>query len=94
MASARLHSARQVFWAFRVIYEESKALNPKWIPDPDIPKILNTVKKRLRLNLPSAGSQIPIEKTLDVRLRAIAEFEPRWFRACFTELGKRLSSAR
>jgi hypothetical protein len=79
-----------VFWAFRIIYEESKALDPKSIPNADIPRILNTVEKRFRLNLPLAGSQVPIEKTLGVRLRAIAEFEPRWFRANFPELGKRL----
>jgi len=83
-------SARQISWSFRVIYEESKAIDPKSIPDPDIPKILNTLGKRLELTLPSAGRQEPIEKTLAMRLRAVAEYDPRLFWADFAELAKRL----
>jgi hypothetical protein len=83
-------SAGQIFSAFVVIYGESNAVNPKSIQDPDIPKILNTLEKRLRPNLSSARSQRPNDQRLDERLRAIADYNPRLFRAYFAELAKRL----
>ena len=66
-------SARQIAWAFRVIYHESV---PKEKRDAAVEHALDDLEASLALNLASAAKQVPIETTLQDRLRVIAEFDP------------------
>jgi len=86
-------SARQVAWAFRSIYNESHQINAKEIPDPQIPKILESLDKQFTISLPSAGKQDKILDTLMLRLKSIAEFDPLQFQAKFSELQSHLPAA-
>jgi hypothetical protein len=81
-------SARQIAWAFRIIYDESLPQGGK--PDPVIEQALSDLAAKLTLRLPSATEQVPIEKTLPNRLKVIAEFDPGSFQAHFEMISKRL----
>jgi hypothetical protein len=83
-------SARQIALAFRTIYAETKAVDPKTVPDKAIDGILGALDKDAHLSLPSAGNQELIEKTLPERLRAVFEFDPGAFQAAFAELARHL----
>jgi hypothetical protein len=85
-------SARQIAWAFRVIYHESVPDAAK--PDPLIEHVLEDLDAELALNLPSAKQQVPIEKTLESRLRVVAEFDPGFFQAHFDLIAQRLNLAK
>lgn len=85
-------SARQLTFAFKTIYRESKEIDPSWLPDPAIPAMLEAIDLQFLLPLPGAGSQEPIEKTLATRLRAVVEFNPIDFRARFADLSSHLPS--
>lgn len=76
-------TARQLYWAFRAIYNE---IEPKAGSDTPIAKILQRTDEELGFSLPSAGTQEPIEATLTKRLNAINNFDPAPFQARFAEL--------
>jgi hypothetical protein len=81
-------SARQIAWAFRIIYEDSLGQGAK--PDPVIDQVLAGLAAKLALRLPSATQQVKIEETLPNRLKFIADFDPGSFKAQFGMIAKRL----
>ncbi|MFI5456222.1 MAG: multiheme c-type cytochrome [Isosphaerales bacterium] len=81
-------SARQIAWAFRVIYRESTSKDKR---DALIEHVLADLEADLALNLPSAAEQVPIEKTLPDRLRKIADFDPESFQAHFEMIAERIA---
>jgi hypothetical protein len=83
-------SARQIALAFRTIYRETKAIDPKALPDPAIGEILDSLDRQAHLSLPTEGTQTPIEKTLRDRLKAVSQFDPVAFQARFAELARHL----
>jgi hypothetical protein len=76
-------TARQLFWAFRTIYNE---IEPKAGPDSLVVKLLRRTDEELGFSLPSAGTQEPIEATLARRLKAVTNYDPATFQARFAEL--------
>ena len=86
-----LRFARQIAWAFRVIYRESVPMEKR---DPVIEHVLADLETELALNLKSAGEQVPIEKTLQDRLRVVARFDPEYFQAHFAIIAERLTGTR
>ncbi len=76
-------TARQLFWAFRTIYNE---IEPKAGPDTPIAKVLRRTDEELGFSLPSAGTQEKIEATLAKRLKSVTDFDPATFQARFAEL--------
>jgi hypothetical protein len=84
-------SARQIAWAFRIMYYESI---PKVLTlDPVIEHALDDLDAELALTLPSAGEQVPIETTLPKRLKIAADFNAGYFRDRFEMIAKRLPEA-
>jgi hypothetical protein len=81
------YSARQIAWAFRVIYHE---ITPKATRDPVCERILAELEAGLQLNLATAARRASIEELLPVRLRASAAFDPRSFQAQFEKIAERL----
>ena len=80
-------SARQIAWAFRVIYHES---TPKENRDRAIDHALSDLEASLALDLPPSKQQVPIERTLQDRLRVVAGFDPAIFQAHFAMIAERL----
>jgi Cytochrome c554 and c-prime len=80
-------SARQIAWAFRIIYHES-------MPDRDplIDHILADLETELDLSLPPTNVQAPIVPSLADRLRRIADFDPAPFQAHFKMIAERLAA--
>lgn len=82
-------TARQLFWALRTIARELE-------PDPKarapIDAVLARMDNRLGFSLPSAGLQVPIEETLEIRLKAVARFDPAPFLELVGELTRALPS--
>jgi hypothetical protein len=76
-------AARQLYWAYRAIYEE---LEPKVDPKAPIPALLAAIDVEFAFGLPSAGQQELIENTLARRLKASASFDPDKFLARFLKL--------
>jgi len=76
-------SARQIAWAFRVIYHES---TPKDKRDPKIEADIAELESALALNLPPARQQALIEASLPDRLRSAADFDPASFQAHFRRI--------
>jgi hypothetical protein len=89
-------SARQIALAFRTIYQESRAIDPRAIPDPDgaIAGILKSLDKASGFSLPSQATQTQIEKTLKERLSAVSNFDPANFKYQFEELARLLPPGR
>ncbi|MDR3638138.1 MAG: multiheme c-type cytochrome [Isosphaeraceae bacterium] len=83
-------AAREVAWAFRTIFEEAQAFDPKAVPDPKVPEILKQLDAALGLTLRPDGPRGPLENTLAGRLKVIADYDPRAFHALFAELAQRL----
>jgi len=81
-------SARQIAWAFRVMYRESLSKEKR---DLVIEHVLADLEADLALNLPSAAEQVPIERTLQDRLSVIAGFDPESFQAHFAIIAERLA---
>jgi len=82
-------SARQIVWAFRAIFRESVPVTAK--PDEVIEHVLDDLDAELALNLSSAKQQVTIEKTVQDRLRVVAEFDPGLFQAHFEMIAERLA---
>lgn len=80
-------SARQIAWAFRVIYHES---TPKENRDRAVDDALSDLEASLALDLPPTKQQVPIERTLQDRLRVVAGFDPAIFQARFAMIAERL----
>jgi hypothetical protein len=81
-------SARQIAWAFRIIYHESV---PEQERDSTIEHALVDLGTNLALNLPPEHKQVPIETALQARLRSVADFEPESFKALFATIAGRLA---
>jgi hypothetical protein len=81
------NSARQIAWAFRVIYWES---TPEDKRDPKIETELAGLESDLALNLPPARKQALIEDSLPDRLRSAAVFDPASFQARFRRMNAHL----
>ena len=81
-------SARQLAWAFRIIYDES---TPKTRRDPKIEAELAELEFELALNLPPMRSQSLIEASLPDRLRSAAKFDPESFQAHFRRITAQLT---
>ncbi len=88
MAIPDYESARQIGWAFRVIYDE---IVPKQQRDPVIESALADIASELALDLPPAKQQSPIESAIPVRLKSSADFDPGRFRAHFRKIGEHLA---
>jgi hypothetical protein len=76
-------AARQVFWSYRVIYDE---IEPKARPADPVVALLDRLDRRFGLSLPSPNVQEPIEKSLAQRLQSVAEFDPFAFQEACAEL--------
>jgi hypothetical protein len=84
-------SARQIAWAFRIMYHESL---PKVLAlDPVIEHALDDLDADLALALPSAKEQVPIGNTLPRRLKIVAEFDAGYFHSHFDMIAKQLPEA-
>jgi hypothetical protein len=81
-------SARQIAWAFRIIYHESV---PQKQRDSTIEHALADLGAKLALNLPPENKQVPIETALQARLRSVADFEPESFKSLFATIAGRLA---
>jgi hypothetical protein len=77
-------SARQMAWAFEVIYSE---LDPKPAHDTEIQAKLKALDDELKLSLPS-GQQHQILAELPPALRKISEYDPARFQQTFRELAR------
>jgi hypothetical protein len=82
-------SARQITWAFRIIYAESLPEGVR--PDTAIEHALAELGSELALDLPPAKRQAPIETALQARLRSSADFDPARFKAHFTTIAGQLA---
>jgi hypothetical protein len=76
-------TARQLYWAYRAIYEE---LEPNVDPQAPVPALVSGIDAEFSFGLPSAGLQEPIEKTIASRLKAGADYDPDKFMARFLKL--------
>jgi hypothetical protein len=83
-------SARQIAWSFRIIYQESKAVDPQALPDPALASLVDSLFEKAHLDLPGAGKQVRIVDSLVTRLSAVFDFDPDAFQAHFAEIAKRL----
>ncbi|HEV3082705.1 MAG TPA: multiheme c-type cytochrome, partial [Gemmataceae bacterium] len=75
-------SARQLAWAFRIVYKD---LNPKPASDATIQEKLKALEQELSLKLPS-GQQRQILRELPSILATIANYNPESFKKLFGEL--------
>jgi len=80
-------SARQIAWAFRVIYHE---ITPKEKRDAVIEQALADLEGRLFLDLAREKKPAEIETALPDRLKAAAEFDPGYFRSRFEMIAGKL----
>ncbi len=83
-------SARQIAWAFQIIYHE---ITPERERDPAIEKAIAGLTAELALDLPPAQTQTPIETTLASRLKKAGDFDPRSFQTAFATIAARLTSS-
>ncbi len=81
-------SARQIAWAFRVIYRET---TPKDKRDPKIEADMAGLESDLALDLPPARTQALIETSIPDRLRSAADFDPASFQARFRRIMAQLT---
>src|SRR5207248_11641299 len=79
-------TARQLAWAFRVIYSE---WSPKPMGDAKITEKLNGLDEQLKLHLPSGRDQQILDQ-LSLALTKISDYDPVQFRQTFEELTKLL----
>lgn len=79
-------TARQLAWAFRIIYSE---LEPKPKNDTQFQEKLRALNDELKLSLPS-GQQHRILSELPLALQKISEYDPAPFQQTFQELAKML----
>jgi hypothetical protein len=80
-------SARQIAWAFRIIYQE---LNPKAPADAKVPEALKALDQELHLELPS-GQKYNIIEELDKTLSKIAAYDPDRFAEKLKQLATALT---
>jgi hypothetical protein len=85
--AADFDSARQIAWAFRVIYEESFDEGDR---DASLVAALDRLTAMLALDLPPAKEQLPIERGLAERLEVAARYDPDAFAATMAEIAGRL----
>ncbi len=76
-------TARQLYWAYRAIYEE---LEPKPDPQAPVPALLSGIDAEFSFGLPSAVLREPIDKSIASRLKAGADYDPNKFMARFLKL--------
>jgi hypothetical protein len=81
-------SARQIAWAFRVIYRE---IVPESHRDATIESTLASLNVDLSLDLPPPKQQAPIASALRDRLRLAADFDPRAFQERFRTIAAELA---
>jgi hypothetical protein len=82
--TADYDSARQIAWAFVVIYEE---VGDK--QDAEMKRILDTLRNQLKLDLP-AGRARSLEGELQGGLKVLNDYDPEAFRNALKELSSRL----
>jgi hypothetical protein len=83
-------SARQIAWAFKIIYDETTEIDPQSLNDPALKGAVDTLLETSRLPLPTSKSRTFIVKSLPARLSAVFDFDPEAFEARFAELARRL----
>jgi hypothetical protein len=83
-------AARQVAWAFVVLYDEAQAFDPKTVPDPKVAEILKALDTQLGLRLRERDQTGPLENTLEGRLKTIADYDPAAFHAALAKLERHL----
>ncbi len=81
---------RQLAWAFRVIYTESRQIAPQEIPAPTVPQILESLENPLGLTLRPDKSRQSLEDSLFTRLQRIANYDPESIHEMFSKLDKAL----
>jgi hypothetical protein len=81
-------SARQVFWAFRIIYNDVK---PNSQQDPEYKKLIEPFNKLLRPDLRAKPFALdPLINNLASSLKVMSEYEPDDFKKAFLALQKSL----
>jgi hypothetical protein len=83
-------SARQIAWAFRTIYEETRAVDPAALPTAAIDPLVDALFEKSHLRVTDAGKQVMIVDSLPERLRAVFDFDTEAFQAQFAELARQL----
>jgi Cytochrome c554 and c-prime len=92
-ASLDYDSARQFAWAFRAIYDDLAQTNPQKAKNSTIESILDQIDKELLTTIPTAGEQKPIEESLPIRSKAVANFEISRVAKLFGELKQQVIPA-
>jgi hypothetical protein len=83
-------SARQIAWSFRIIADETRAIDPQALPDPELGTLIAELFTKIPLDLPGKGEQVRIDSTLQGRLGALAGFDPEAFQTYFAALAQHL----
>jgi hypothetical protein len=84
-------TARQMAWAFKMIYSELAELAPKAANDSEIQAKLKALDAELKLSLPS-GQEHQLLAELPLALQKISEYDPGKVQQIFQELAKLLPS--
>jgi hypothetical protein len=82
-------SARQIAWAFTIIYAETRAIDPQAQKDPALDALVGTLLERSHLPLPPSRPRTLIVDSLPKRLSAVFNFDPAAFQTQFAELAPR-----
>jgi len=83
-------SARQIAWAFKIIYEETRAIDPQMLKDPKLESLVATLLTESNLPLPTSTPRTFIVDSLPARWSAVFDFDPEAFHTHFAELKRRL----
>jgi hypothetical protein len=84
---ADYESARQIAWAFRIVYHEMTSEGKR---DAFIEQALADLERHLFLDLASKKMPAEIETALPDRLKTVVEYDPEFFRARFEKIAARL----
>ena len=79
-------AARQLAWGFRAIYCDAVLDDQPAARDPAIKLALDQLDNALFMGLRSANEQVPIERSLENRLRSAADYNPAAVRKLFSRL--------
>ncbi len=85
-------TARQMAWAFKMIYSELAELDPKPANDSEIQAKLKALDAELKLSLPS-GQEHQLLAELPLALQKISEYNPGKVQQIFQQLAKLLPPA-
>jgi hypothetical protein len=84
-------TARQLYWAFKIIDSEIHSPSQSSPPNPAIRETLAELDNHYHFSIPVADTLVPIEPTLADRKDAVARFDPARFQKQFAEIQKLLN---